>query len=129
MGRAELKVWCDPRGPKAYAGDIRFEGTMVDLWPGAAVIGATVAAVLVPFLVVPEVLERFGYNPRSALVRAIVWASFLAILFIPAAATGFVFSVTNVADWLLFLGALLVAVVWDYYRLNPDKVLWTRKRA
>lgn len=99
---------------------------MVDLWPGAGIIAATLAAIFVPFLVIPEVLERYGCNPRSAFVRGIVWASFLAILFIPAAATGFVFSVTNPVDWLLFLGFLVVAIVWDYYRLNPEKIPWTR---
>ncbi len=97
---------------------------MVDLWPQAGVIASVVVAVIVPFLVVPEVLERCGYNPRSAFVRGIVWASFLAIVFLPAVATGYVFSITNPMDWLIGVSALLVAVLWDYYRLNPEKRPW-----
>lgn len=101
---------------------------MVSLGPEVAVIAATIVGVIVPFLVIPEILERYGYNPRSPLVRAIVWASFLAIVFIPAAATGYIFSVTNPVDWLIGLGFLLLAILWDYYRLNPDKVPWKRTR-
>jgi hypothetical protein len=86
-------------------------------------------AILVPFVVIPEVLERRGYEPRSRLVRGIVWASFLLIVFVPAIASGFVFSVSNIADWLLFVVAMAVAILYDYYRLNPDKVPWARARA
>lgn len=100
----------------------------MDLWRGASIIAATGVAVVVPFLIIPEILERLGYNPRSAFVRGIVWASFLAIVSIPAAATGYLFSVTNPVDWLLFLGFVGVAVLWDYYRLNPEKVPWLRSR-
>src|SRR5712691_201876 len=44
-------------------------GTTMDLWREAVIIAATIVAVIVPFLVVPELLERSGYNPRSAFVR------------------------------------------------------------
>ncbi|MGI0149134.1 MAG: hypothetical protein ACREDF_06350 [Thermoplasmata archaeon] len=101
---------------------------MVGIAEIAWVIVATCVAVLGPFLVIPEVLERKGYNPRSRFVRGIVWASFLAILFVPAAASGFAFSVRNVADWLIFVVAMTVAILYDYYRLNPDKVPWGRAR-
>lgn len=93
------------------------------------VFGAICFAILVPFVVIPEVLERRGYEPRSRLVRGIVWASFLLIVFVPAIASGFVFSVSNIADWLLFVVAMAVAILYDYYRLNPDKVPWARARA
>lgn len=101
---------------------------MVEWVVGAAIVGATFVAILVPFLVIPEILERFGHNPRSAFVRAIVWASFFAILFVPALATGFLFTVRNLADWALLVGGLAVAILWDYYRLNPQKVPWRRAK-
>jgi len=101
---------------------------MADLLSQAAVIAATIAAVVVPFVVVPEILERRGYNPRSAFVRAIVWTSFVGIVFVPAVLTGFLFTVTNPADWVLAVGFLAVAILWDYYRLNPEKVPWLRSR-
>ncbi|HYU05830.1 MAG TPA: hypothetical protein VEM77_01450 [Thermoplasmata archaeon] len=103
---------------------------MADLLQAAGIVIATVAAVVVPFVVVPEVLERKGgYNPRSGFVRGVVWASFLAIVLVPAIASGFLFSVTNPADWLIFLVAIAVAVLYDYYRLNPDKAPWVRSRS
>jgi hypothetical protein len=95
----------------------------------AVVFGAICLAILMPFVVIPEVLERRGYSPRSRFVRGIVWASFLLIVFVPAIASGFVFSVSNIADWLLFVVAMAVAILYDYYRLNPDKVPWARARA
>ena len=96
---------------------------------GVLVVGATSAAIVIPFLIVPEVLERRGYDPRSRFVRALVWASFLAIVLIPAAASGLLLSVTNPVDWLIFGGAMIVAILYDYYRLNPSKVRWGRARA
>src|SRR5256885_16993211 len=92
------------------------------------IFGAIAVAIVVPFVVVPEILERRGYNPRSAFVRAIVWTSFVGIVFVPAVLTGFLFSVTNPADWLLAFGFLAVAILWDYYRFNPDKAPWLRSR-
>jgi len=100
----------------------------MDLWREAVIIAATIVAVIVPFLVVPELLERSGYNPRSAFVRGIVWASFLIIVLVPAAAVGYVFSITNPVEWLLGLGFLAIVILWDYYRLNPEKVPWLRSR-
>ncbi len=91
---------------------------------------ATVVAIVVPFLVVLEILERKGgYNPRSGFVRAVVWASFLAIVLVPAIASGFLASVGNPADWLIFLVAMAVAVLYDYYRLNPERVPWARSHS
>jgi len=97
---------------------------MVDL----LVVAAVIIAVVVPFLVVPEVAQRLGYNPRSARVRTFVWLTFLAILFVPAAvlAPGFLPGVSAVA-WLLFIVAVVVAILYDYYRLNPDRVSWHRR--
>ena len=100
----------------------------MDLWREALIIGATIVAVIFPFLVVPELLERRGYNPRSAFVRGIVWASFLAIVLVPAAAVGYLSTITNPVDWLLGVGFLTIAILWDYFRLNPEKVPWLRSR-
>jgi len=100
----------------------------MDLWREAVIIAATIVAIIVPFLLVPELLERLGYNPRSAFVRGIVWVSFLAIVLVPAAAVGYVSSITNPLEWLLGLGFLTIAILWDYYRLNPEKVPWLRSR-
>ena len=101
---------------------------MVDYARGLLVVGATSAAILVPFLLVPEFLERRGYNPRSRFVRALVWSAFLAIVLIPAAASGLLVTVTNPVDWLIFGVAMIVAILYDYYRLNPGKVPWARVR-
>lgn len=101
---------------------------MADLASTALVVAATCAALLVPFVVVPEILERRGHDPRSRFVRGLVWISFLAIVLLPAAASGFVFSVGNPADWAIFGVAMLVAILYDYYRLNPDRVPWARPR-
>jgi hypothetical protein len=96
---------------------------------GTLILFAAIAAtILWSFVVVPEIAERKGYNPRSAFVRGLVWASFLSIVFIPAIANGFIFSVSNVADWGIFALAMLVAILYDYYRLNPEKVPWVRSR-
>ncbi len=86
------------------------------------VIGAVIASILFSFVVVPEILERRGYDPRSARVRAIVWLSFLTIVLLPAAITGFLLSVANPADWLILIVALTVAILYDYYRLNPSRI-------
>lgn len=91
-------------------------------------VGAVAVAIVVPFVVVPEILERRGYNPRSAFVRAIAWVTFLAIVLVPAASSGFLISVANPADWVLFLVAMIVAILYDYYRLNPERVPWLRSR-
>ncbi len=102
---------------------------MEDLVRTLFLFGAISAAILLPFLVVPEILERRGYDSRSGFVRALVWASFLAIVLIPAAAGGFLLSVTNPADWSIFIVAMVVAILYDYYRLNRSKVPWARARA
>ncbi len=103
---------------------------MADLLGTAGIVVATVVAIVVPFVVVPEILERKGgYNPRSGFVRGVVWASFLAIVLVPAIASGFLLSVGNPADWLIFLVAMAVAVLYDFYRLNPDKIPWARSRS
>lgn len=98
------------------------------LLPAVLFFGAIIAAIIVPFVVVPEILERYGYNPRSRFVRAVVWISFLGIVLVPATASGFLSSVGNPADWTIFVLAVLVAILYDYYRLNPDKVPWARAR-
>jgi hypothetical protein len=90
--------------------------------------GAIAFAILVPFVVIPEILERKGYDPRSRFVRGLVWASFFLIVFVPAVASGFIFTVRNPADWAYVGVALVVAILYDYYRLNPGKIPWARTR-
>jgi len=94
---------------------------VADLASIALIVAATAAALLIPFVVVPEILERKGHDPRSRFVRGLVWASFLAIILVPAAGSGFLFSVRNPVDWGIFGIAMLVAILFDYYRLNPKK--------
>jgi len=101
---------------------------MADVFDLAITFAAVVVAVIVPFLVVPEIMERRGYNPRSGMVRLLVWTTFLAIVFLPAAAVGYIFTITNPVEWLLGAAFLAVAVLWDYFRLNPEKVPWARPR-
>ena len=86
------------------------------------VIAAVFIAIIVPFVIVPEIAERTGRNPRSARVRLAVWVTFLLILFVPAIALapGFLGG-ASWADWLVFGGAMAVAILYDYYRLNPDR--------
>ncbi len=84
-------------------------------------VSATFAAILFSFVAVPAILERRGYDPRSRFVRAVVWAMFLTIVLVPAAASGFLFSVTNPVEWLILFFGLSVAMLWEYYRLNPGK--------
>jgi len=76
-------------------------------------------AILFPFVVVPEILERLGYDPKSRFVRAIVWATFLILVLVPAALSGFLATVTSPGDWFILAAAILFAVFWEYYRLHP----------
>ena len=123
MDGTQLKVWCESFFVRSAVREF-----VVDYARGLLVVGATSAAILVPFLLVPEFLERRGYNPRSRFVRALVWSAFLAIVLIPAAASGLLVTVTNPVDWLIFGVAMIVAILYDYYRLNPGKVPWARVR-
>lgn len=88
---------------------------MVDL----LVVASTFAAIVFAFVVVPELLERRGRDPKSPFVRFWVWTAFLATVLIPAALSGFLFTVTNLGDWLILALALSVAILWEYYRLRP----------
>ena len=85
------------------------------------VVAVTFGAVVFSFAVVPELLERRGHDPRSRLVRGVVWVTFLTIVLVPAAASGFLFSVTNPVEWLILFIGISVAILWEYYRLNPHK--------
>lgn len=89
----------------------------------------TAFAILVPFVVVPEIMERKGYDPKSRFARGVVWVSFLLVVFLPALASGFVFTVQNPADWGLLVVVMVVAILYDYYRLNPGRVPWARPKA
>ena len=123
MDGAELKVWC-----KNLLVRTAFHPPVVGLAGTLLLFGVIAVAIVVPFLIIPEILERRGHNPRSGLVRAIAWVTFLAIVLIPAASSGFLISVANPADWVIFLVAMTVAILYDYYRLNPEKVPWLRSR-
>ena len=86
------------------------------------VIAAVFIAIIVPFVIVPEIAERTGRNRRSAHVRLAVWVTFLLILFVPAIALApGLLGGASWADWLVFGGAMAVAILYDYYRLNPDR--------
>lgn len=90
---------------------------MVDL----LLIALVFVAILFPFVVVPEILERWGYDPKSRFVRLIVWATFLLLVLIPAALSGFLNTVTSPVDWMILAGAILLAGFWEYYRLHPGR--------
>src|SRR5213080_2681887 len=107
----------------------RMIGPMNDIVAAILLFGAICASIIGPFVVVPEILERMGLNPRSGVVRGLVWTTFLLILFVPATLSGFVFTVRNPVDWVIFAVAMTVAILYDYYRLNPQKVPWVRARA
>lgn len=100
---------------------------MVDAVGLVLTFGAVAFAVIVPFVVVPEIMERRGRNPRSGTVRFFVWATFFAIVFTPAVAVGYLFTIANPVEWLLLGVGLTVAILYDYYRLNPTKVPWARR--
>jgi uncharacterized membrane protein YoaK (UPF0700 family) len=76
-------------------------------------------AILVPFVVLPEILERWGYEPRSRFVRLLVWSCFLLLLLVPAVLSGALWTVLGPADWLILFGAISFAMLWEYYRLHP----------
>ncbi len=85
------------------------------------VIALVFFAIIFPFVVVPELMERWGYDPRSRFVRLLVWAVFLILVLMPAALSGFLATVTSPVDWLILVAAIAVAMVWEYYRLHPGK--------
>lgn len=85
----------------------------------ALVVLLVFVAILFPFVAVPEILERWGYEPRGRFVRILVWACFLILVLVPAALSGFLFTVTSPGDWFILVAALAVAMAWEYYRLHP----------
>ncbi len=90
---------------------------MVDL----LVVVLIFIAILFPFVVIPEILERAGYDPKGRFVRLVVWACFLMLVLVPAALSGFLFSVTSPVDWLILVCAIALAMLWEYYRLHPGE--------
>lgn len=78
-------------------------------------------AIIFPFVVVPEVLERAGYDPKDRFVRIVVWACFLILVLVPAALSGFLVTVTSPVDWLIFAFAIAFAMLWEYHRLHPGQ--------
>lgn len=85
------------------------------------VIALVFVAVLFPFVAIPEILERWGYDSKGRFVRIIVWACFLLLVLIPAAFSGFLATVTSPGDWLILGAAIAVAMLWEYHRLHPGK--------
>ncbi len=76
-------------------------------------------AILVPFVVVPEVLERWGYDPKTRFVRLLVWSCFAILVVVPAVLSGALWTALGPGDWLLLFGAVVFAMLWEYYRLHP----------
>ena len=103
-------------------------GPMDGIVAAILLFGAICASIIGPFVVLPEILERMGLNPRSGVVRGLVWTTFLLILFVPATLSGYVFTVRNPVDWVIFAVAMTIAILYDYYRLNPQRVPWVRAR-
>src|SRR5437867_13019362 len=103
-------------------------GPMDNIVAAILLFGAICASIIGPFVVVPEILERMGLNPRSGVVRGLVWTTFLLLLLVPAILSGFVFTVRNLVDCVIFAVALTVAILFYYYRLNPQKVPRARAR-
>ena len=90
---------------------------MVDL----LVVALVFFAILFPFVVVPEILERRGVDPKGRSARIVVWTIFLILVLVPAALSGFLFTVTNPGDWIILIGAIALAMLWEYYRLHPGE--------
>jgi hypothetical protein len=88
---------------------------MVDL----LLYGLIAIAILVPFVVLPEILERWGYEPRSRFVRLLVWSCFVLLLLVPVVLSGTAGTVFGAGQWLLLFGAVSFAMLWEYYRLHP----------
>lgn len=84
-------------------------------------IALVFVAILVPFVGVPEVLERVGYDPKSRFVRIVVWSCFLILILLPAALSGFLSTVTSPVDWLILFFAIAFAMLWEYHRLHPGE--------
>lgn len=76
-------------------------------------------AIIVPWVVAPEILERWGYDPKSRFVRLVVWACFGALLLVPVLLSGTAATVFGAGQWLLLFGAVSFAMLWEYYRLHP----------
>ncbi len=77
-------------------------------------------AILFPFLIVPEILERWGYDPKSRFVRILVWSVFVLFLVVPAVLSGALWTALSAAEWLVLLIAVILASLWEYHRLHPD---------
>lgn len=78
-------------------------------------------AILFPFVVVPEILERWGYDPKSRFVRLLVWSVFAVFLLVPATLSGALWSALTPADGLLIVIAVTLAILWEYHRLHPGE--------
>lgn len=76
-------------------------------------------AILFPFLVVPEILERWGYDAKSRFARLVVWSCFLVLILVPAVLSGVLWNLMGPAGWLLLLAAVAFAMLWEYHRLHP----------
>ncbi len=84
-------------------------------------ISLVFVAIIFPFLVVPEIMERWGFDPKGRFVRALVWTTFLVLVLLPAALSGFLATVTSPGDWFILAAAVLFAGFWEYYRLHMGR--------
>lgn len=78
-------------------------------------------AVLFPFVVVPEILERWGYDPRSRFVRLVVWSTFVLLIVLPGVLAGSLWTAVGAGDVLILIGAVAFAMLWEYHRLHPGE--------
>jgi small-conductance mechanosensitive channel len=85
------------------------------------VVALVFVAILFPFVGVPEICERWGYDPKGRFVRILVWSTFLILVLVPAALSGFLATVTSPVDWFIFCIAIAAAMLWEYYRLHPGQ--------
>ncbi len=77
-------------------------------------------AILFPFVIVPEILQRWGYDTKSRFVRVVVWSVFVTFLIVPAALSGALWANLSPADWVVLALVVTFAALWEYHRLHPD---------
>lgn len=78
-------------------------------------------AILFPFVVVPEILERWGYDPKSRFVRLLVWTVFTVFLLVPATLSGALWTAVTPGDAVIAIFAVTLAILWEYHRLHPGE--------
>src|SRR5438132_13283980 len=106
-GGPELNMWW--AAPKVHR--LQLLRSDVDPVQTLIVFAAMAIAVIMPFVVVPEILAGKGFNPKSGSVRSLVSVSFLLIVFVRAVASWFRFSLRNLAAWAYLPVGLVLAIL------------------